>query len=155
MNLQFNNKKQVSPVGLLLSFIFLSAVVCIGLYYLILDERIQSLEIGAWIYLLLSGLVFYFGGFCYVEVEASEQRIDVKYYNLFPFGRQYKRILLPVDKIKKIKLAKGIGPIGRRLVISGVVNGRLALFPSVGLGACNAQQIDKLNAYIKSIKHSN
>lgn len=148
MIVKFNNKKQVSPWGLFLSFLFMVSLALLGSYYIFLETRIQPLEVGLWLFFLASVILFYFGGFCYVDVDLSLQKIDVKYYKLFPFGRQYKRILLPLDKIKSIKIGKGIGPIGRRFIINGVVKGKLALYPSVGLAACSAKQVKELEAFI-------
>ncbi len=86
MHVQFNNKKQVSTWGLFLTLLFLIALGLLGGYYLIMEDRQQSVELALWGFLLLSVLVFYFGGFCYVEVDLSEQKLDVKYYRLFPIG---------------------------------------------------------------------
>ncbi len=148
MTVKFNNKKQVSPWGLFLSFLFMVSLGLLGSYYIFLETRIQTIEVGLWLFFLACSILFYFGGFYYVDMDLSLQKVDVKYYRLFPFGRQYKRILLPVDKIKSIKVGKGLGLIGRRFILSGVVKGKLALYPSVGLAACSSKQVKEINAFI-------
>lgn len=155
MTVLFNNKNQVGPWGLFLTFLFILALGLLGGYYLMVDVRKQSLELASWGFFLLSGLLFYFGGFCYVDMDLSPQKIDIKFYKLFPLGRQYKRILIPVEKVNKIKLVKGLGPIGRKLVIRGAIKGQQALFPAVGLAACNVKQIKELTLFIDNFNKAN
>lgn len=151
MKVQFNNKKQVASWGVFLTFLFIAALSLLGGYYLLVEVRQQSIELILWGFFLVTGLVFYFGGFCYVDVDLSPQKIDVKFYKLFPLGRQYKRILLPMEKLKKMKVVGGLGVVGRRLLIEGSLKGRKALFPSVGLAACNRKQIKEITSFVESI----
>ncbi len=148
MDIQFNNKKQVGSWSLYLALLVLIALGAISVNYLLFDVRNQILDIALWGFLVLSVVLFYFGGFNYVDLALSAEKVDIKYYNLFPFGRQYNRILVPTDKIKKIKMNRGLGVIGRKLAIEGIIQGRHALFPSVGLAACTKQQLQQIQLFI-------
>nr|WP_319401443.1 hypothetical protein [uncultured Carboxylicivirga sp.] len=151
MSTIFNNKKQVGSRSIWLTLLVLIALGLVAGYYLLVDNRDTNWEFGLWAFLVVTLLFFYFGGFYYVEANLTAEKIDIKYYNLFPFGRQYKRILVPTDKVKKIKVKNGLGNLGRKLVIEGVIQGRYALFPSVGLSACNKEQIQELRKFIKRL----
>ena len=147
MQVKFNNKKQVSGWGLFLTLLALVAMGMLGSYYLFVDNRIQSIELSLWAFFIVIALLYTYGGFAYLDVDLTEEKVDVKFYKLIPIGRAYKRIMLPVNKIQSIKVANGIGVIGRRLVVTGRLKGRTALFPSVGLAACNKEQVEQLRKY--------
>lgn len=152
MQVKFNNKKQVSGWGVFLTLLALLAVGMLGSYYLLVDNRIQSVELGLWAFFLIVAVLYSFGGFAYVDMDLNDQKVDIKFYKLLPIGRQYKRIMLPVNKVKSIKVKNGLGVIGRRLDVTGRLKGREALFPSVGLAACNKGQIQQLKKYTELLK---
>ena len=147
MNVKFSNKNRVKPIGLLLSFLLMLAVAGLACFYLWFSHLSKSGEAALWLYFIFISVFFYFGGFCYVEVDLSPARLDVKYYNLFPFWRQYKRILLPADKLKFLKVRGGLGFAGAGLLICGRIKGRLATYPTVGLSACSRKQINELKMF--------
>nr|WP_321405548.1 hypothetical protein [uncultured Carboxylicivirga sp.] len=155
MTIKFNNKKQVGLRGMILALMVLIALGLVAGNYLIIEPRNITLELILWGVLLVAIAVYYFGGFYYVDVELTAEKIDIKFYRLFPFGRQYKRILIPVEKVKKIKLSKGLGGLGRSLKIEGSIQGRHAIFPSVGIAACDKTQINELKKYIDFINKEN
>jgi len=154
MSVKFNNKNRVKPIGLLLSFLLMLAVAGLASYYLWFNHLNKTIEASLWMYFVFISTFFYFGGFCYVEVEISSKTFDVKYYNLFPFWRQYKRILLPLDKVKHIKVRSGLCFVGSGILISGRIKGRLATYPTVGLSACTAKQRKQLKQFALELKEN-
>lgn len=151
MDIHFNNKNQVGSWSLYLALLVLIALGAVAANYLLIEVRNQTLDISLWGFLVFSVVLFYFGGFNYVDIALSAEKVDVKFYNLFPLGRQYNRILVPTEKIKKIKVNKGLGIIGRKLKIEGTIQGRHALFPSVGLAACTRQQLQQIQLFIDTL----
>jgi len=123
------------------------AVAGLASFYLWFSHLGKAIEVALWLYFIFISTFFYFGGFCYVEVELNAARIDIKYYNLFPFWRQYKRIMLPVEKVKSLRVRSGLRFVGVGLEISARVKGRLATYPSVGLSACSRQQVKELKSF--------
>ena len=63
-------------------------------------------------------------------------------------GREYKRILLPLTKIKRIKVTNGIGALGAKLVVYAKANGFETKYPSVALSACSLSQIKAIKSAI-------
>ncbi len=151
-NVKFSNKSRIKPIGLFLSFLLMLAIAGLASFYLWFSYLNKSIEVSLWLYFIFIATFFYFGGFCYVEVDLSLARLDIKYYNLFPLWRQYKRILLPVDKLKSLKVRSGLGFVGVSLVICGRIKGRLATFPTVGLSACSKQQKNELKMFAVELK---
>jgi len=147
ISVEFSNKNRVKPIGLILSFLLMLAVAGLASFYLWFSHFNKSIEVSLWLYFIFISTFFYFGGFYYIEMDLNSSRIDIKYYNLFPLWRQYKRIILPVEKIKYLKVRFGLGFVGAGLVICGRIKGRLATYPTVGLSACSRSQIRELKQY--------
>jgi len=139
-----NNKKQVKSTGLVLGFLLLVVTAALGGYYFLREQQLIGLEVTLWLSFVLVGVLFKWGGFCYVEVAIEKNNLDVKYYDLFPIGRKYERILIPTKKIGQAKIAPGIFSIGRRLIITRKSKGQQINYPAVGLAAYNKEQVDKL-----------
>jgi len=139
-----NNKKQVKSKGLILGFVLMVATAALAGYYFFREQQFLGLEIFLWLSFVLVVALFKWGGFCYVEVEIEKNNLDVKYYNLFPIGRKYERILIPTKKISQVKIAPGILSIGRRLILTRKSKGQQINYPAVGLAAFNKGQVDKL-----------
>lgn len=151
MELKFNNKQSVKKVSTILHILMMLAIVPIGLYYLSYQGHNKMLEMGIWLVLIVVVVLYYIGGYCYVDVEITKAKVDIKFYNLFPFWREYRRIVLPIEKLKYIKVRSGLGFIGASLLVCGRIKGRLAMFPTVGLSACSQQQINELKKYANEI----
>ena len=149
MTIKFSNKNRVKPIGLFLSFLMMISVAGLASYYLWFSELGKSVEVALWLYFIFVSVFFYFGGYYYVEVEIGAAKVDVKYYNLFPFWRQYKRIMIPLDKLKYVKVRSGFGSFGASLVICGRLKGRIAMYPTVGLNACKREQVQLLKEFSK------
>ncbi|MBK3517649.1 hypothetical protein [Carboxylicivirga marina] len=147
MTIKFDNKNRAKRISTTLRIIVMIAIVAIGANYLWFETRDKTIEMLLWIFLIAIVVLYYIGGFCYVEVEGDQSKLDVKYYNLFPFWREYKRIMIPVDRIKYVKVRGGLGIVGAGLLICGRIKGRIAMFPTVGLSAVDKKQLIELRRY--------
>ncbi len=147
MDIKFDNKKEARRVSTILRILVMLAIVPIGINYLWIETSDKMVEMAIWLFLIIVIALYYTGGFCYVEVEGNAAKLDVKYYSLFPFWREYKRIVIPVDRIKSVKVRAGLGNVGAALLICGRIKGRIATFPAVGLSACHKQHISALKEY--------
>jgi len=151
MTLKIDNKEKAKRVSTLLRVLVMVAIVPIGLNYLWVETTDKMVEMAMWLFLIIVIVLYYLGGYCYVEVEGNERLLDIKYYNLFPFWREYKRIVLPIERIKYVKVSKGLGFIGAGLQVCGRVKGRMAIFPSVGLSACDKTMVNELKNYVSEV----
>ncbi len=151
-NIHLNNKKTASGTGMLMALLTVLALGMLVVFYLFLPTDNLVLHISLWVFLVLVLLVFNLGGFCYVDLSTENASLDIKYYNLFPFGRKYKRILLPLTKIETLKITSGLGTIGRKLVVVAKNNGQAAKYPKVGLAACDTAYIIELKALVDKLK---
>lgn len=151
MTVKFDNKKRAKEVSTVLRIIVMLAIVPIGVNYLWIETTDKMIEMVMWLFLIVIIALYYMGGFCYIELEATAAKLDVKYYNLFPFWREYKRIVIPVERIRYVKVRKGLGSFGAGLLICGRIKGRIAMFPTVGLSACGQKQIQELKDYAAAV----
>ncbi|WP_439184022.1 hypothetical protein [Carboxylicivirga taeanensis] len=151
MTLKFNNRTRAKKYSTVLRIIVMLAILPIGLNYLWIETSDKFVEMAIWLFLIFIIAMYYLSGFCYVEAEATPQKLDVKYYNLFPFWREYKRIVIPVERIKYVKVRGGLGSFGAGLLICGRIKGRIAMFPTVGLSACSKKQIQELKDYAATV----
>lgn len=151
MIVKFNNSNRAKKISTVLRIVVMLAIVPIGLNYLWFETADKMLEMWLWLFLIVVVVAYYLGGFYYVEVDATAVRLDVKYYNLFPFWREYKRIIIPIERLKYVKVRKGLGSLGAGLLICGRIKGRVAMFPTVGLSACSQQQILDLKQYATTV----
>lgn len=147
-----NNKKQVKSTGLILGFMLLVVTAALAGYYFLREQQLIGLEVTLWLSFALVGVLFRWGGFCYVEVAIENNNLDVKYYNLFPIGRKYERILIPTKRISQAKIAPGIFSIGRRLILTRKSKGQQINYPAVGLAAFNKEQVGKLVKLLNQLK---
>jgi len=150
-----NNRKQVKSTGLILGFMLLVVTAALGGYYFLREQQLLSLEVTLWLSFVLVAVVFKWGGFCYVEIAIEKNNLDVKYYNLFPIGRKYERILIPTKKISQVKIAPGFFSIGRRLILTRKSKGQQINYPAVGLAALNKEQVGKLEKLLNQLNSSN
>ncbi|TRX70855.1 hypothetical protein [Carboxylicivirga sp. M1479] len=151
MEIRFDNKKRAKSISNVLSLVVMLVILAIGLNYLWFETTDKAIEVSLWLALVVIIVLYYIGGFCYVEFMGNDSKLEVKYYNLFPFWREYKRIVLPIERLKSMKVRAGLGILGRGLSIYGRISGRLAMFPTVGLSALSKSQLDELKQYAASV----
>ncbi|WP_430813246.1 hypothetical protein [Carboxylicivirga sp. RSCT41] len=151
MTVKFDNKEKARKVSTFLRILVMLTIVPIAVNYLWIETNDKMVEMILWLFLIVVVVLYYIGGFCYVEVECNASKLDVKYYNLFPFWREYKRIIIPVERIKYVKVKNGLGILGSGLLICGRIKGRIAVFPRVGLSAVGKAHIEELRKYATAI----
>ena len=147
MTIDLENKSRALRVSNILKVVVMLAISPVAINYLWLETQDKMIEMFIWLLPISVIVLYYIGGFCYVEVRGTETQLDVKYYSLFPFWREYKRVVLPLERIKYIKVRNGMAGLGSGLVICARVQGRIAVYPLIGLSACSRSQINQLKEY--------
>ncbi len=147
-NVSIANQSRAKVMGVVLTLACLVSMVLLAVYHMYFDRHSTTLALSLWGVMLGLIVLFYAGGFYFVDVKVDNVSVDIKYYSLFPIGREYKRILLPLTKIKRIKVTNGIGALGAKLVVYAKANGFETKYPSVALSACSLSQIKAIKSAI-------
>ncbi len=112
----------------------------------------QIAQIGLIVFLLLSAIVFYAGGFFYLEFEVSKSKLIIKHYNLFPFWREFKVYQIPIDRYSKYQVKSYFGGLFSWIYIYEQTNRGLAKYPAIGTSALSATLLKSFTDYLESIK---
>lgn len=102
--------------------------------------------------LILSAVIFYTGGFFYVEIEPEPGSFRVKHYNLFPFWQEFKVYQIPLERYHKYEIKKAAGGLFSWLLLFEQTSRGLARYPGIGLSALSAAQLKTITDYLESIR---
>ncbi len=146
-----NNRKTAGAIQLTLTFtvIILSAVfICSltvdALNYIWLHWTSGLLS-------LISVIYFIFGGFYYLEIEISEDSLEIKYYNTFPFSRSFKMFRIPIHSFVKYEIS-GNKYFKRKLFLFQITAGQLAKYPPVYITALSEKNEKDLSNFFLNLK---
>src|SRR5690554_1057949 len=78
-------------------------------------------------------LIFGWGGFYYLEISSDKEAFTIKYFNLFPMGREYKAMRLPLSRYEET----GHG---------------VARYPALGLTALSAAEREEIIRFFKKME---
>ncbi len=146
-----NNKKTAGRIQLLftLSIILLSCL-------LICSITIEALEIsfiqwGSGILAIFLLIFFIAGGYYYIELSAGEEFIEIKFYNIFPFAREFKMYRIPVSAFIKYEI-KGNRFYKQKLIMYQMSSSQLAKYPPVYIAAFSNNDLRNLEYFFAKLK---
>ncbi|MDR2927482.1 MAG: hypothetical protein LBV41_04685 [Cytophagaceae bacterium] len=150
-----NNKKTSRKA----SFIF--AVVWLVLLIALTSTFFFEFECEHWVQIVASGLLilvtllFYTGGFYYVNAEITNGIMYIKHYNLFPVWRRFRMFQVPANRFDKAVAKKYFGGIICFVHIYENLRGRIARYPAIGFSAMPRLQRDAFIQFINSTGSAN
>ena len=112
----------------------------------------QILQIAMILVLILTAVIYYAGGFFYVEIEPEPQSFRVKHYNLFPFWQEFKVYQIPFDRYYKYEIKKAAGGLFSWLLLFEKTSRGMAKYPGIGLSALSTEQLKNITDYLESIR---
>ena len=133
--MQINNQKQVGTINIFFSLIIIAIITLFGAHYIFDIYFNERLIFSLWILLILTLLIYRYGGFEYVSFEFTDDNVDIKYYRLFPLGRKYNRIVIQNEFLGDFKINPGYGGLFSSLVLYQNKVGVMAEYPPIGLAA--------------------
>ncbi len=146
-----NNKKTAGRIQLLftLGIILLSCL-------LICSITIEALEIsviqwGSGILAILLLIFFIAGGYYYIELSAEKEFIEIKFYNIFPFAREFKMYRIPVSSFIKYEI-KGSRFYKQKLIMYQMSSSQLAKYPPVYIAAFSNNDLRNLESFFAKLK---
>lgn len=149
--MQTDNQKQVGNINIYFSLIIIAIIVVFGSHYIFNIYFNERLILSLWILLILTLLIYRYGGFEYISFEFTDDNIDIKYYRLFPLGRKYNRIVIPNEFLGDFKMNPGYGGLFSSLVLYQNKSGVMAQYPPIGLAALSHEMKDVITKEFNKI----
>ncbi|WP_282038912.1 hypothetical protein [Saccharicrinis aurantiacus] len=146
-----NNRKTAGKIQLVLTLVIIGLLalwICsITMQSLASIENLQSISM-----LLLIVVVLYFllGGFYYVELEHEDDVINVKFYNSFPFSREFKMYRIPVSALISYEIT-GNAFFQQKLVLFQMTSNQASKYPPIYITAMSAKDKAKLFAFLNEL----
>ncbi len=101
---------------------------------------------------VLIAVFFASGGYHYIEIESEKDLFRIKYFNLFPMGREYKSVQIPLSRYRKHEVKRSFNGLFHHLYLFEQTRGGLARYPSIGFSALNASEREKILTFLKKME---
>lgn len=147
-----NNKKTASKTTRFFAITWLLTLILLVVSLLIEIGLGQFSQIGLILFLITTTVVFYSGGFYYIELETDKSAFKIKHYNLFPFWQEFKVYHIPLERYSKFEVKKVFGGIFIWLYLYEQTSRGLAKYPAIGVSALSSPQLKIVTDYLESIK---
>ncbi len=145
-----NNRKTAGRIQLVLTILIL-------LFLALWISTLTLFSFGSSVYqygsgILFFGILFYFmmGGMYYVEVEQDNGMVHFKFYNSFPFSREFKMYQIPQSAFVKIELS-GLKWFRRKMTLFQTTSNQLSKYPPILITAFTQKDIDALNHFLNGL----
>ncbi len=146
------NKKESSRSLMIFSLSWMILIVTFAITFFISGPLPSWVRPTLIIALVLVVIIFYTGGFFYLRAEKKEDVLEIKYYNLFPVGRMFQAMQVPLKQFHHYEIKNSFGGWFKWLVIFQEMRGGVAKFPNVGLSAVSRSTLKELEELLKVSK---
>ncbi|TLX76147.1 hypothetical protein E9993_08010 [Labilibacter sediminis] len=146
-----NNRKTAGKIQLALT-----ALVIISLAFWICTITIAQLSL-VWlqwtsgVFVVLLFLYFMQGGFYYIELVKVDDHFEVKFYNTFPFSREFKMYRIPISAFIKYEIS-GSKFYRRKLLLFQMSASQLAKYPPIFFTAISNKDEEELKLFFEGLK---
>ena len=145
-----DNRKTGGKIQLRFTFIILAFLALWICTLSIVELRIGWLQWATGVTALTFFFWFWFGGFFYIDLSVEDKVILLKFYNCFPFAREFKMYNIPVAAFEKHTVT-GLDVFKRTLTIYQRSSGKMAKYPPIYITAFNKKDLTALNAFFDDI----
>ena len=97
-------------------------------------------------------LIFGLGCFYYLEISSDKEAFTIKYFNLFPMGREYKAMRLPFSRYRKHEVSTKWGGLFHYLSLYEETGHGVARYPALGLTALSAAEREEIIRFFKKME---
>ena len=129
-----NNRNTAGRVQLIFTFFVLAFLAFWVCSLTIVELMLTWLQ---WSSAILFGLTIYgfmYGGYFYFDIEEKDKHIEVKFYNTFPFTREFKMFRIPVSSFVKYQI-EGSKFYRRKLILFQKQGPQMAKYPPIMVSA--------------------
>lgn len=146
-----NNRLTAGRIQLILTLFvlaFLATWVCSLTIRLFMFTWLQWISAALFAITLLG---FMYGGYFYIEVEEKDKHIELKFYNSFPFSREFKMFRIPVSAFVKYQI-EGSRLFRRKLYLFQKQGGQMAKYPPIMVTAFSKENNAALRKFFVKVK---
>lgn len=147
-SMKIDNLKRANRHGVFFSLLASLIILLLAAFFFV--EALQAEMNYFWVLAILGVVViyvFWFGGYDYAMMTLTSSNVEIKYYSLIPFGREYRVIRLKTVEIDHVVLKKGFLGIGSSLIIFQKSGKGLAKYPRVGLSAFSLEDKARISDF--------
>lgn len=146
-----NNRKTAGKIQLGLTLLVIAL-----LTFWICTITISSLFIGVlqWVsgmVCILVLLYFILGGFYYVELLRPDDHFEIRFYNAFPFSREFKMYRIPVSAFIKYEI-QGSFIFKRKLFLFQMSASQMAKYPPIFITALSHKNEREMKLFFEALK---
>ena len=147
-----NNKKTSSAQIRNFALAWLAALALFVISFLTKAPVHPAIQIALGLLILLIAIIFATGGFHYLEIEPKDDLISIKYFNLFPIGREFKSLQIPYKRFSHIKTKNTFGGLFRYFYLYEQTSRGLARYPKIGLTSLSKTERNEIIAFFKKLE---
>ncbi|GAO28097.1 hypothetical protein [Geofilum rubicundum] len=147
-----NNKKTAGKYIKTFAISWLTALALFVLSVVVKNDLPVAAQIALGVLVVLIAVFFASGGYHYIEIESEKDLFRIKYFNLFPMGREYKSIQIPWSRYRKHEIKPSFNGLFHHLYIYEQTRGGLARYPAIGFSALNAAEREKILTFLKKME---
>ncbi len=147
-----NNRITAGRIQLIFTFL---VIVLVALFVCSLTISLLSITWLQWMCGILTGVVLYFfmyGGYFYFEIAKQDDHFEVKFYNIFPFSREFKMYRVPVSAFVRYEIA-GNFLYRTKLFLFQLSASQMAKYPPIFITAFSVKDRVALEEFFKKIKN--
>ncbi len=144
MHQMITNKKESSRSLMIFSLSWVILIVAFAATFFISGPLPSWVRPVLIIALVLVLIIFYTGGFFFIRAEKKESVLEIKYYNLFPVGRKFQAMQVPLKQFHHYEIKESFGGWFRWMILFQEMRGGIAKFPRVGLSAVGRSTLKEL-----------
>lgn len=94
---------------------------------------------------------FMYGGYFYFDLEEKDKHIELKFYNTFPFTRQFKMFRIPISSFVKYEI-DGSEYYKRKLFLYQKQGKQMAKYPPIMVTAFSKENNEALRKFFAKVK---
>ncbi len=147
-----NNKKTAGKYIKIFAISWLAALALFVLSVVLKSDIPVAGQVALGALVVLIAVFFANGGFHYIEIESEKDLFRIKYFNLFPMGREYKSIQIPWSRYRKHEIKPSFNGLFHHLYVYEQTGGGLARYPSIGFSALSADERKKILTFFKKME---
>jgi len=101
---------------------------------------------------VLALIYFVSGGFYYLELVKPDDHFEIKFYNIFPFSREFKMYRIPISAFIKSEIV-GSKFYKRKLLLYQMSANQMAKYPPIYITALLQKDKEALNLFFETLKN--
>lgn len=148
---RMNNRKTAGRIQLALTFLIIVSSTIWILSITLSALFLPWLQWCSATLTVITLLYFITGGFYYIELSKPDDHFEIRFYNSFPFSREFKMLRIPISAFIKFDI-EGSALFKRKLILYQMSANQMAKYPSILITAFTKNDINNLHIFFNKLK---